>query len=104
MWWLPLVLGFVGAFIGGFLFVCIIPLGIFFVGFAFGVALGSIALSTPLGTTVMTAGWQHLLVTLGGGLFFGILALIAQKTLIIVSTSVFGAYMIACGMLPYNAK
>jgi mannose/fructose/N-acetylgalactosamine-specific phosphotransferase system component IID len=71
---------------------------IFAIGCGLGVAIASLVLTTPLGTVVLKEPWTHIVIVCGAGLVFGVLALIFQKTLIIVGTASFGSYMIASGV------
>jgi hypothetical protein len=93
--WLVLVLSLVGGLLLGLLFLCVLLIGVFAVGAYLGLAAACTLLATPLGTTYVTSNVAHLLIILGASVLCGVLALIAQKTLLILGTSLFGAYCMA---------
>jgi hypothetical protein len=92
---LVLIIAAVSGIILGLMFVCIFYLGLFALGAMLGCVLAGIVLATPLGTSLITLAWAHWLVLVGASLLFGVLALVFQKPLLIVATSIYGAYLIA---------
>jgi MFS family permease len=92
---LVLIIAGASGIILGLMFVCIFYLGLFALGAMLGCVLAGIVLATPLGTSLVTLAWVHWLVLVGSSALFGILALVFQKPLLIVATSIYGAYLIA---------
>lgn len=89
------IIAAVSGIILGLMFVCIFYLGLFALGAMLGCVLAGIVLATPLGTSLVTLAWVHWLVLVGSSLLFGVLALVFQKPLLIVATSIYGSYLIA---------
>jgi hypothetical protein len=98
LWWLCYVIPALAGLAGGFMFLCILKVGVFFVGFVLGVTLAAIVLSTPLGTKVLTIYWTHVVIVAGAGVVLGVLALFLEKAILVIGTSAVGSYMIAVGI------
>jgi len=98
MLWLLIISGAIGL-IFGVIFIVLIKIGIFFMGFGVGIVVCGLVLATPIGTQVIhccAGGSWYPLIAMGiSGLAVGILALIFQKIIIILATSIGGAYSIA---------
>ena len=88
---IPLIAGLVGGVIGATLSITLYYVGIFFIGALFGGIIGSTCLSA-MGHDPNTA------VIVIAVTITGILALIIQKYMIIISTSFAGAWLIVAGI------
>lgn len=73
--------------------------GVFISAFSLGFILGSLFLATPLGTELVKCCdfWPLLVLVILGGVL-GVLAIVFEKHLIIIATSLGGAYGIAVGL------
>eukprot|EP01130_Rhizamoeba_saxonica_P014386 TRINITY_DN627_c0_g1_i1.p1 TRINITY_DN627_c0_g1~~TRINITY_DN627_c0_g1_i1.p1 ORF type:complete len:281 (-),score=51.55 TRINITY_DN627_c0_g1_i1:80-922(-) len=90
--WITLGISAGAGLIGGFLFLCVFYIGIFFVGAILGLVIGSILLLTPISEYVVDI---YAILFVGGfALVFGIIACIFQKPLIIIATAFSGSYQL----------
>jgi hypothetical protein len=92
-----LVCALIGGIIGMLLCLLVFQLGVFCVGAAAGTAIAA---------AVLNGGGHHVppIVLIALPIAFGIIALIAQKFMIAVSTAFSGAYLITAGIWPFVAE
>ena len=94
---MALVCALVGGLIGTALYLCLYFLGVFLLG----ATAGAIVVAAYFNGTAHQA---QPLVVLAGSVAFGLLALVAQKIMIVIATAFCGSYLIAAGIWPFIAR
>mmetsp|Transcript_3175 Transcript_3175/g.3519 ORF Transcript_3175/g.3519 Transcript_3175/m.3519 type:complete len:274 (+) Transcript_3175:90-911(+) len=97
-WYLTLLISGAIGMIFGLILLFIVYVGIFFSGVTFGFVLGALLLTTPIGTKYLTRTLYQYILVGGAGLSFGVIALLLQKIILIIATSMLGAYSIAIAL------